>query len=84
MGVGVPGGVELAVTAIKASLEANPDWVYISADAKNAFNSFNRDAIWKEVSAGGNFPNIPHHPLPLWLTITPDPLRHQHKKARVC
>ena len=42
----LPGGCELMAAAIRAHLEANPDHIDISCDAKNAFNSWCRTRCW--------------------------------------
>lgn len=58
LAVGVASGAELAVFGTRALLDENPNWVHISADAKNAFNSFTRQAFWPEISE--HFPNLAH------------------------
>ena len=55
-GVGIPGGCELMVSAIKLYLEANPNHIDISCDAKNAFNTWDRKKMWSVLQR--HFPSI--------------------------
>jgi hypothetical protein len=55
-GVAVSSGAEACVHTVQAALEANPQWVHISLDIANAFNSVHRAAIFKEVAA--SFPQL--------------------------
>ena len=42
--------------AIQATLDAHPDWVAIKLDARNAFNSFDRNNTWDPIRE--NTPSI--------------------------
>jgi hypothetical protein len=55
-GVGVPGGCELMATAIACHLEAHPDHIDISCDARNAFNSYSREKLWRPLHQ--HFPKL--------------------------
>ena len=56
LGVAVRSGSEVMVHTIQASLEANPEWVDISMDIKNAFNTVHRSSMFQEVVA--TFPQL--------------------------
>ena len=45
--VGLSGGCELIAAAITSHLSEFPNHVDISCDARNAFNSYSRKALWK-------------------------------------
>ena len=40
-----PGGSESAVLVLQAAMDSNPDWVLISTDLSNAFNTRSRPQI---------------------------------------
>ena len=48
-GVGMPGGAENIVHGIRNLLSDHPDWVLVSLDLTNAFNSVSRAAFFKQV-----------------------------------
>ena len=41
-----PGGSESAVLVLQAAMDSNPDWVLISTDLSNAFNTRSLPQIW--------------------------------------
>ena len=45
-GCGTRDGCALMINAIQANLRINPEYVCISCDSKNAFNTFDRSLIW--------------------------------------
>ena len=47
LGVGVPGGVEVAVHATRAHALEHPDHVILRVDFRNAFNSVDRAAVFE-------------------------------------
>ena len=53
LGVAVPGGSEAVVLGICAALEAHPDWVLLSMDLTNAFNSVDRALVFEALQTGG-------------------------------
>ena len=53
LGVAVPGGSEAVVLGIRAALEAHPDWVLLSMDLTNAFNSVDRARVFEALQTGG-------------------------------
>ena len=55
-GVGVPGGCELMASAIACHLETFPSHIDISCDARNAFNSYSREALWRPLHE--HFPKL--------------------------
>ena len=57
-GIGVKGGAELMIHAIRSHLELNPNHVAISCDARNAFNSVSRHAMWSTIDQ--HFPTLSH------------------------
>ena len=56
VGVGVKGGAEAAVQAVRLALEHASDSVTLKVDFENAFNAVDRHAILKELEA--NFPQL--------------------------
>jgi len=54
--VGLAGGCELMGAAIDALLSEHVGWVYVAADAKNAFSSFCRSQMWGPLIE--NFPDL--------------------------
>ena len=55
-GVGIPGGAENVVHGVRNLLSDHPDWVLVSLDLVNAFNSVSRPAFFRQVEE--HFPNI--------------------------
>jgi hypothetical protein len=55
-GVGVPGGCELMASAIACHLETFPSHIDISCDARNAFNSYSREKLWRPLHE--HFPKL--------------------------
>ena len=56
LGVGVPGGTDIAVLALTVALENNPDWVVCTVDWTNAFQCVSRSKILDEVA--DKFPQL--------------------------
>ena len=50
VGCGLPSGAELGADVIRATLDQHPDWVVVTLDAANAFNTFDRNHTWPEVA----------------------------------
>lgn len=48
-GLGKAGGAETMVTALDATINAHPDWVWLHFDLANAFGSVSRAAVWRQV-----------------------------------
>ena len=46
-GVGIPGGAENVVHGVRNLLSDHPDWVLVSLDLVNAFNSVSRPAFFQ-------------------------------------
>jgi len=51
LGCGIPSGADAATALIQATLDAHPEWVAISLDVRNAFNTFDRNTTWEPVRA---------------------------------
>ena len=51
MGVGVRGGTEMMVHGTRGLLADHPDWVAVSTDCRNAYNSVSRGAMLRQLFA---------------------------------
>lgn len=69
---GVSGGVDLVNAGAQAALEANPTWVMLSWDVRNAFNEISRSLILRALLADEDL----HGLIPVFLALygdrTPD------------
>ena len=50
LGVGVAGGAQCIGHALRAGVMANPDYVTVATDMRNAFNTIHRTAVLKSVA----------------------------------
>lgn len=71
-GVGIPGGAENVIHGVRTHLFYHPEFVLVSLDLKNAFNSVRRTAFIDQLKA--HFPNllgwvIQVYGSPSWLTV---------------
>ena len=55
-GRSLPGGTELMAATIGAYLDEHPDAIVCSSDAKNAFNTWSRTAMWSQLRT--HFPSL--------------------------
>ena len=79
-GVGVRGGAELMLSAIRAHLELNPDHLLIQTDAASAFQAWDRKRLWEEVDC--HFPSL-SEPLRFRYGSTADVLFAEASSDRV-
>ncbi|KAK3263561.1 hypothetical protein CYMTET_27644 [Cymbomonas tetramitiformis] len=56
IGVAVKGGADLGVHTVQAALDRHPEWVYVKADARNAFNAVHREAMFEAIAR--DFPEL--------------------------
>ena len=61
LGLGKSGGLEIAYQAVAISLQEHPDWAVISSDRANAFNTFDRNEMARQIRGK----------LPAWLPYDP-------------
>lgn len=50
LGVGVPGAIESILHSVRSAVRQNPDWLVVTLDWRNAFNSVSREAVLHNVS----------------------------------
>lgn len=50
LGVGVPGAIETALHSVRAAMRQHPDWLVVTLDWRNAFNSVSRRAVLRSVA----------------------------------
>ena len=53
LGVAVPGGSEAVVLGIRTAMEAHPDWLLVSMDLANAFNTVDRSLVFEALREAG-------------------------------
>lgn len=50
LGVGVPGAIETILATVRSAVRQHPDWLVVTLDWRNAFNSVCRRAVLKAVN----------------------------------
>lgn len=50
LGVGVPGAIETILATVRSAVRQHPDWLVVTLDWRNAFNSVCRHAVLKSVN----------------------------------
>ncbi|CAI5986656.1 unnamed protein product [Closterium sp. NIES-64] len=74
-GVAVPAGIEVMAHAVQSALSLHPDWAVLQLDVANAFNSFNRIAMFKALRSSPFSPLIPYFSL---FYSSPSPLHYRN------
>jgi hypothetical protein len=47
--VGEPGGLSILIFGVRAMLEANPDWIVVKVDVRNAYNEIKRAKVFQRL-----------------------------------
>ncbi|CAI7862459.1 unnamed protein product [Closterium sp. NIES-53] len=74
-GVAVPAGIEVMAHAVQSALSLHPDWAVLQLDVANAFNSFNKTAMFEALRSSAFSPLIPYFSL---LCSSPSPLHYRN------
>ncbi|CAI5998832.1 unnamed protein product [Closterium sp. NIES-64] len=74
-GVAVPAGIEVMAHAVQSALSLHPDWAVLQLDVANAFNSFNRIAMFEALRSSPFSPLIPYFSL---FYSSPSPLHYRN------